>query len=278
MKATASLLFASLLYSQIAAPSCLLNMGYKYGAKLPLINQAPDNKGVYLELFTIAAAKIGCELNVVRRSKEILHLYFADGTIDFYPGASYSAARQQYLYFIDNGFETSEYGITPLHINNIENFPQVKKLGLTWLQENGSSKKGIATRNNIRIMTLNYLSIAVIQRLFAKNRAQFAVIDKEIYVYFLKINKLNSLESLGLKVHKDCCGGQIPMYLGFSRFSKHYAETTNLHYKPALPITPENQPIRLRESSIAYRLQQALIEIKQSGTMDIIYSKHFLAN
>ena len=278
MKTTASLLFVLLLYSQIAAPSCLLNMGYKYGAKLPLINQAPDNKGAYVELFTIAANKIGCELNVVRRSKEILHLYFAKGTIDFYPGASYSAARQRYLYFIDNGLKTSEYGITPLHIDNIEDYPQVKKLGLTWLQENGSSKKGIATLNNIKIMTLNYLSIAVIQRLFAKNRAQFAVIDKEIYDYYLKITKLTSLESLGLKIHKDCCGGQTPMYLGFSRFSKHYAETANLNYKPALPITPENQPKRLRESSIAYRLQQTLIEMKQSGTIDNIYSKHFLGN
>ena len=193
MQTTASLLFVTLLYSQIAAPSCLLEMGYKYGAKLPLIAASPDNNGAYLELFTIASKKIGCKLKVIRLSKKRLHLNFADGTLDFYPGASYSKERHRYLYFINNGLETSEYGITPLRINKINDYLQVRELELTWLQENSSSKKAIASSYNIRVMTLNYLSIPVIARMFAKSRAQFAVIDKEIYDYYLKTKLSNTL-------------------------------------------------------------------------------------
>jgi len=278
VKTIRCLLFVSLVYSQIAAPACLLNMGYKYGAKLPLINLAPDNNGAYLELFTIAASKIGCELNVVRTSKKRLHLYFNDGSLDFYPGASYSKERRKYLYYIENGFDTSEYGITPLGYAEIEGYQQVKKLGLTWLQEIGSSKKGIANSNNIQIMTLNSVSIKVIQRLFAKDRAQFAVIDKELYDYYLKTNNIKTLKSLGLKIHKNCCGGNKPMYLGFSRFSSHYSETVNTSYNSLLPITAENDPKRPTDTSIAYQLQQALIKMKHKGTIDKIYRKYFLGD
>ena len=278
MKLTTSILCVALMYSQTAEPSCVLKMGYKYGAKLPLIQKAPANSGVYVELFKIAAKRIGCNLLIVRMKKTKLHLRFAAGTLDFYPGASYSYERAKYLHYIKNGLETSEYGITPLNIATIRDYSQVKSLGLIWLQEIGSSKKPIATQLNISVLNLNSVSIKVIQRFFAKDRAQFVVVDQELYDYFLKTLELRTLLPLGLKVHKNCCGGVQPMYLGFSKYSKHYAEEDNPHYDPNRPVGITNKERKLAKTSIAYQLQQTLTQMKQSGLTKKIYQKYFLEN
>ena len=44
-------------------------MGYQKKAKPPLINNAPDNSGIYLEIYAQAAQELDCTLKVVRLPK-----------------------------------------------------------------------------------------------------------------------------------------------------------------------------------------------------------------
>jgi len=44
-------------------------MGFKDGAKEPLMHEAPDNKDTFADTYTNAANAIGCTLKIVRYSK-----------------------------------------------------------------------------------------------------------------------------------------------------------------------------------------------------------------
>ena len=50
--------------------ACSLVMGYRTSERQPLIARAPDNNGLYKELYTKAAHKIGCSLEVKRLPKK----------------------------------------------------------------------------------------------------------------------------------------------------------------------------------------------------------------
>jgi len=89
---TSILLFACLFTLPVNAEDAVLKMGYKDKAKMPLINAPGDNSGVYQDLFQAAAQKIGKSLKIVRQPKKRVHAGFKDGSLDFYPGASFSPA------------------------------------------------------------------------------------------------------------------------------------------------------------------------------------------
>ncbi len=201
-----------------ACAECVLTMTYKEGDKLPLIAKKPDNSGAYLELFNRAAEAIGCQLEIVRLPKKKLHEKLQRGELDFYPGASFSKSRAQYLYYIENGLQTGEYGITSSTVPDILDYPQVKELGLVWLMELGGSKAEKADALGIRTHAIRFVDIGKIRQFISQGRNYFYVADKELVDYYLKREDVGSFEEIGLKVHYDCCGGEYPMYMGFSRF------------------------------------------------------------
>ncbi len=55
--------------SVLPSESIVITMGYKTTQKAPYINQAPDNNGLYYELYSEAAKRIGAELKIVRMPK-----------------------------------------------------------------------------------------------------------------------------------------------------------------------------------------------------------------
>ena len=88
-----SILLLLFLFPLNSSADCVITMTYKDGGKPPLIAAMPDNNGAYIDLFTKAADKIGCSLNLVRHPKKRLHKMLAQGKLDFYPGASFSKKR-----------------------------------------------------------------------------------------------------------------------------------------------------------------------------------------
>lgn len=258
----------------IASGECVLKMVYKEGDKMPLIAKNPDNSGAYFDLFDAAAKKIGCRLEVDRLPKKRLHVQLAKGKLDFYPGASFSKKRAKYLYYIENGFLTGEYGLTPANIPELRSFQQVKELGLIWLMELGGSKTGIAERLGIDTQKIVFVDIDKARQLFGKGRSQFYVADKELIIYYIKRER-TSFEQIGLKIHKNCCGGDYPMYLGFSRFSPHFKEKPNSNYDKSQPLSQTNFPTVVLPGTIAHKLGEALQQLKKSGITKVIYEKHF---
>ncbi len=250
---------------------CILKMTYKDGDKMPLIAKSPDNRGAYFELFSEASKRINCKLKIVRLPKARLHRYLKDGIVDFYPGASFSQKRAAYLYYFKNGFMTGEYGVTPLHIPKITNYKQVKELKLTWLMELASSKKEKAQEFQIPTQRVPFANLVIVRKMIASGRQIFYVADKELVDYYPKRDGFKSLRAAGLKLHKKCCGGEYPMYLGFSRFSKHLKEIPNPKFDKQKIISPTNFPTELSSNCVAYKLKKALQSLKNLGITDKIY-------
>ncbi len=259
----------------ISCAECVIKMTYKDGDKLPLIAKNPDNSGAYLELFTGAAKKIGCRLEVIRSSKKRLHKQLQEGKLDFYPGASFSKKRSKYLYYIENGFDTGEYGITSSDIPFIDNYQKIKDLELTWILELGSSKTELANELKIPTHDVRSVTIDLLEKFISKGRNVFYIGDKEVVDYYLKSKGIKSFKEAGLKVHKECCGGEQPMYMGFSRFSPHFKENPNPDFNKAEKISPTNFPMIIDPACTAYKLGKALQEMKETGETEKIYAKYF---
>ena len=265
--------FATAAAAEMA--DCTIKMIYKEKGKLPLIAKKPDDSGAYLELFSKAAEDIGCKLTVSRSSKKRLHQSLEKGEVDFYPGASYSAKRSKYLHYVPNGFQTGEYGITSLEFPEIQDYQQVKELGMLWLMELGSSKTDIANRIGIETQSVNSADIEKARLLIEKGRKTFYVADKELVDFYLKTKGLKNFKEANLKVHYECCGGNNPMYMAFSRFSNHIKEIPNPNYDPSKKLSPRNAPKILDPNSVAAKLGKALEKLMKSGETEKIYQKYF---
>ncbi len=258
------------------ASTCILKMVYKEGGKEPLIKEMPNNDGVYKDLFSEAAARIGCKLDISRLPKIRLMKMLKSGASDFYPGSSFSNKRATYLYYVPNGLLTAEYGITNKGIPELKSYEDLKKHSITWLMENESSKFEKAEKYQVMIGKRNYLNLVFVSKYItrAKDHNYFYVADKEIVDYFpQRVGK--SLDELGLKVHKKCCKGIKPMYLGFSKKSSHYSEIKNTAYDDARPLSPENVPVSMHSDSIVYKLGKALSNMQKEGRVDEIYQRWF---
>jgi len=260
----------------VHASTCTLKMVYKEGGKEPLIKEMPNNEGVYNDLFSEAAARIGCKLEISRLPKIRLMRMLEAGESDFYPGSSFSNKRATYLYYVPNGLLTAEYGITNKGIPELKSYADLKKHSITWLMENESSKIEKAEKYQLVIGKRNYLNLVFVSKYItrAKDHNYFYVADKEIVDYFpRRVGK--SLDELGLKVHKECCEGIKPMYLGFSKKSPHYREIKNTDYDDARSLSPENVPVSMHPDAIVYKLGKALSDMKEEGRVDEIYQRWF---
>ncbi|MCP4162273.1 MAG: amino acid ABC transporter substrate-binding protein [Deltaproteobacteria bacterium] len=270
-----TLIFIVFVLSHSAYAGGVIKMVYKDGDKMPLIAKKPNNSGAYLELFSKAAKKIGYKLEVLRMPKKRLHKQLALGKVDFYPGASFSKKRSRYLYYIENGLMTGEYGITGNNIPDIKSYKRVKNLKLKWLMELGSSKAEIAKSIGADVHLVNFVNIEKVRQFINIGRKTFYVADKELIDYYLQSTKYKSFKDAGLKVHKNCCGGEQPMHMGFSRFSPHFKEIPNPGYDKTKSISPNNFPTLVDKKCVAYKLGKALMELKESGETTKIYNKYF---
>lgn len=78
-----------------------LVMGYRTNERLPFIDDETNN-GIYLDLFGEACRKIGVALKVVRLPKVRVAHALQQGTVDFYPGYSFTVERASHITFFPN--------------------------------------------------------------------------------------------------------------------------------------------------------------------------------
>ncbi len=272
-----SLVFCALLaFSSMAAFGCVLKMGYKDGEKRPLIGDRGDNSGVYLDLYTMAAKQIGCELVVYRSSKKRLLKRLQQGLLDFYPGAVFSLQRASYMQYIKNGLMTAEYGLTPLNYPDIQSYSRVQSLGLIWLQELGSAKQEISELLQVKTQQTTNVTIDKVMRYFETRGVNFYVVDKARIDQFTFRRPDYFLEYNGLQLHKNCCGGIQPMYLAFSKKSAHLQLQDNPNFDSATAVSSSNQPQDLKRTSIVYDFAQALAKLAREGVTEKLYQKYLL--
>ncbi|SFD57087.1 hypothetical protein SAMN02745724_04867 [Pseudoalteromonas denitrificans DSM 6059] len=268
-------IFALFMHNNLHA-KCIIKMVYKENSKMPLINAAPNNNGFYFNLYNKAANEIGCILKIRRFPKKRLHKMLNSGALDFYPGVSISKERSKYLYYLPVGFETAQFGITSSTVPEINSYSDIKKHKLTWLMELGSSKNEIAKSYKIETLKTPVVNIEKILKMRSLGRDGFTILDKEPIDYYLKENKLINYTSIGLKIHKHCCGGIKPMYLGFSKSSPHFKELINERFDPKRVISPINNPSKLDPNCIASKFANVLNKLSTSGETLAIYESYIL--
>ena len=231
-------------------------MGYQNKAKLPLINKAPDNSGIYFDIYSLAAQKINCRLKVVRLPKVRTLNNIKMGEIDFYPGMKFSLERSSYAHFIPNGLSTGRMGLSRMDMPNITQREQLT--GYSVLMSLG----GVNYLNEIdgvKVHQVLNLGIEKAAQMLILERGDFFATDPFVVENFLK-----DKEKSNLKKHPDCCGKIKPMHIGFSKKSKFITEIMNPNFRKEKSISIKNYPYILTKSSIANIFGEAVREVVRS--------------
>ncbi len=269
IKSGYSVLFVVSLFFHCTAMACTLTMGYRSSERMPLISRQTSDSGLYQHLYSLAADKIGCQLKIERGPKKRILKRLNQGVIDFYPGFSFSLKRAENVFFMENGLPGGDVGIS---LNTMKNITDIKQLeGYTLLTALGSvdtdNKLMGVTIHKVREMTIDK-AISLIQ----KKRGDFYIYNKSSIEYYIKKNK-NKVDNI--KIHSDCCGGIKPLYLGFSKKSIHYKQQDNPDFNNSQAINILNYPQLLSKNSIAYKFQQALKELVNSGKTQELYDQYY---
>ena len=250
---------AAFLLTLLVCPpgqSCELIMGYQSKAKLPLINKAPDNSGIYLDVYSVAAQKINCVLKVVRLPKIRVLKEIKQGEVDFYPGMKFTQERSLYVHFIANGLTTGRVGLSRIDMPLITHKQQLAGYSVLIALGGINYVKQI---ENLKVHQVQNLDIEKAARMLIFERGDFFATDPFVVDNFLRNNK----EPI-FKKHPDCCGGIKPMYIGFSKKSKHIIEINNPNYHDEKAINIEHQPYILDKTSIAHKFGVAVREVARS--------------
>lgn len=246
-----------------------LIMGYRENERQPLIGNIYDNNGLYLELYSLAAKRIGYDLEVVRKPKKRILLEMKQGKIDFYPGFTFTHPRTKYSYFMENGLPGGDVGIS------LKDFPDINSLDdlsgrKVLVAAGGPTEARLSDLEHIKLHRVPRLSIEKAFNLIKLKRDDFYVYNKASIDFYIKVNNIDYL-----KVHDKCCGGYKPMYLGFSINSDKFSYIKNLNFDRSQEITRNNLPIKIDTNSVAYKFQKALEKMKNEGITDKLYKKYY---
>lgn len=249
-----------------AQEQCVLKMGYRTNAREPLINKSPDNNGLYYSLYSAAAQRLGCKLEVVRKPKEEIIEDLKIGKIDFYPGFNFTTKRAGYTYYIENGLPGGDIGISLEELQDITNLTQLKDGNYVLINSAGNPK----FIEGVREHEVAELGVEEAIKLIQNKVGDFFIYNKSTLLYYLKKSGVK-----GLKIHPRCCGGVMPLYLGFSMKSVHFKAVQNPGYHPEKPVSKENFPLKAASDCLAYRLSKELEKMKASGEIGRLYLKYY---
>lgn len=258
----------------VSANEKVIVMGYKSIAKPPLIGDQTDNSGLYYDLFSQAAERIGYTLQVVRIPKKRLHYELAIGNVDFYPGSSFSTKRADYLYYLPNGLKTKEVLISLQSFSEITDMHHAQgKL----IVELGSSKiEWDQLYPGLTIIQMGKLSMERVIKALKEKRGDFYIADIEIVEHYQKQHNLQSYDEIGVRIHHFAINKQfIPMNMGFSRKSKLFSESPNPEYQAEQGVSIHNFYTQVNKNSTAYAFYLALDQLDKEGVTQSLYEHYF---
>ncbi len=251
----------------------VLVMGYPERDKIPMIADVPSHEGIFKDLYTAAAARLGMKLEIVRKPKKRIYAEMAEGKIDFYPAAAYAADRTEFMFWFPNGLQTQEMCVTGKAVPLITDLAKAPAMRVG--QEIGGSKADLPkTHPQLRIVELGTkIDFEMLMQLITAGRSDLMFADKEVIEYHKAQKNIKDFADLGLKIHPDCLEAPGSADVGFSRKSSKFSEQPNPAFKSDKPRSPENQPTMVKPDSIAGKLAAVLAEMKKSGESKRIYDK-----
>ena len=256
-----------LLLFSATASACTLTMGYRTTDRQPNIQAAPDNSGLYLDLYTEAAKRIKCELTVVRAPKRRIVRALELGQIDFYPGYTFEEKRSPATFFILNGLPAKPIGLSRIEMPEVHSFDDLRnKTVLVAL----GGVIGEVEKYDISLKSPAELSFPKAIELVLNKQVDFFKDEVGLAFYLKDHPRKNEL-----KLHTNCCGPLTEFTLGFSRTSAYYKEVNNPAYNPAKPLSVNNFPVLLAPDSIAYQFQQTLRQLRDEGFTGKLYQKYY---
>ncbi|GAA0820512.1 transporter substrate-binding domain-containing protein [Colwellia asteriadis] len=261
------ILFIALFTISQIAQACVLTMGYRTSARLPNI-QAENNSGLYYDLYHKAATDIGCQLKVIRLPKKRVLRAIENGSIDFYPGLTFTPERAKFVLFVPNGLPSLDIGLTRTGVNEIKTPEDFT--GKILLSTLGSTKLP-RTEHALAVKFPPELSHASAVEYVLNGKVDIYVDELSTIAYQLKEHPKKDR----LMYHLDCCGGLTELTLGFSRKSVHYKEVNNEDYSADKKLSFDNFPKKLEQSSVAHQFYQSLMKLKNNGYTEKIYAEYF---
>lgn len=254
-----------------------LTLVYKDAGTSSYMGVAPDSSGLYKDLMTRAAEKIGFKLKIVRGPKKRLYKMLEEGEADLYASAAFRVSRSKFLFYMLNGLYRHKqyYGLTSLNIPMLSNIKDISKYDLSWVVEMGSSSPERAKVYGLKHLEIEDVTVERAVQMLTRDRPFFFLINKIDVHKYMKEHHLASMCEVGVRLH--CCYLDVaaPLYSNFSRNSPYYHEEPNLRYDAKKPLSPENFPFQLVAGSVSYKFQKALREMIDSGEVEALARKYF---
>ncbi|WP_372769380.1 substrate-binding periplasmic protein [Pseudoalteromonas sp.] len=243
-------------------------MGYRTSARLPLIDAMPSDNGLYKAIFKRAAESINCTLKVKRAPKKRIIKLLKEGHVDFYPGFGFSKERSNDVYFFENGLTSHSVILTHKDIPSIASLNDLNNKVL--LKPYGGRKLEVE-QQDILVRYGQDLSISDAVKVLEKKQADFFIYNKASITYYLVNNP-----KAQVKIH-ECCFDAKPMYLGFSKKSKHFNAITNENYQADKALSFDNLPYKIDEHSKASAFAKAINALSESGEIEILEKRFYSA-
>ncbi|WP_373973788.1 transporter substrate-binding domain-containing protein [Chitinibacter sp. SCUT-21] len=251
-----------------AAQPCTLLMGYRTTDRLPYIAAAPDNTGLYLDLYTEASRRIGCQLKIIREPKNRVLDSLKIGRIDFYPGLIFSPERGKDFYFLPNGLPSQQVALTRSGLQALNSLQIMR--GKTLIMAMGGAYKE-AIQHGINVRTPPELTIEKAIEMIESSKADVYVDELSSLTYYL--NHYPNRNKLML--HPNCCGGVQHFTMGISRQSSNTKYIPNPKFNPYHDVNAENDPLKLAPNSTMSRFSQAVWQLNKEGFTAKLYKKYY---
>lgn len=245
-------------------------MGYRTTPKLPLIQKSPDNSGLYLDLYTEAARRIGYRLEVVRYPKKRILRMLEEGTVDFYPVFVFSEERSRYTYFFESGLTDRNVAITRKGHPEIDSFDDL--IQLKFLQPLGNvNYLENADVTPLKVFKVPEADVKRIISMLQLGHGDVTIYQENTVRYYLKEANITDMT-----IHPNLLPELIQLPLGFSRVSPHFKSSVNPDYISNQPVAIDNFPVEISPDCGAFKLQEALQEMKADGFTDSLFNHYYL--
>lgn len=258
------LTFICVLGVASASAESVITMGYRTTAKLPYIEAAPSNAGLYYDLYSEAARRAGLKLEVVRVPKVRVEENLRRGTIDFYPGYSYTDQRAEFAYWIRNGMIQRDIVVG-------REYHHDKLIA----GDTSDLIQGLSLGNPLKLEGFKVLEIAEFDldrafQMLASKRIDVYVAEESAIKYYIKSNGITDLELFDQYIDE-----MYYSHAGFSVQSPLFMVEPNPQFDPQTAQSPTNFPIALLSDSPAKRFNDALQKMNEDGTTQALLEEYF---
>lgn len=262
-----TIIVASLICTGATKP--IIKMGYRTTNKLPYIEEAPSNEGLYKDLYSEACRRIGCELEIVRLPKKRILIALEEGELDFYPGFAFNKERAKYAFWFRNGLQQRDIAISLDTLHDLKTYDDLK--GLRYLAALGNPDyfEGDIPES-LRVFTVAELDIERALKMLSLHRADFYIYEEDTMKFWVKSRNIT-----GFKFHPELIKRFYWMYVGFSRLSPHFQQVANSKYDSTREMSATNFPYEVKEGSVVDQLRDALWEMHEEGYSDSLYNVYF---